>query len=433
MSPQDAEPMRVTVSAHFAFPLQAGYEYITDPARWPEYWPGLIRVEPGSRWSRPEDITRLTLKLLGRPTTLEMTLRRVEPYRLIEYTSVQRGLPAARHERRFGAAPGGFAYRIVVDLEPRPGLRRPVDRFVVARAVERAAAQTVRNLEQRFAELSARDDHRLTVLHVARAIAPGWERQRARLEAAATPVREWLVRELAPRTGDTVLELAAGAGDTGLEAAAIVGGRGRLISTDVSPEMLAIARRRGADLGRSNVEHRVLDAEHLELDDDAVDGVLCRMGYMLMADPAAALAETRRVLRPGGRLALSVWGAADRNPWMTILARTLIAGGHVPPPEPGAGPDPFSLASDEGLRALLEAAGYGTVRTEAVPVCFTFSDVGDYLSYATDTAGTLVLVLQGLSEADLAALASQLEPALAPFATDGSYALPGLALNAVAS
>ena len=78
------------------------------------------------------------------------------------------------------------------------------------------------------------------------AMAPGWERWRAQLEASLAPVRDWLIRELAPRPGDTALELSAGAGDTGFEAAAIVGERGRLISSDFSPDMVEVARRRGA-------------------------------------------------------------------------------------------------------------------------------------------------------------------------------------------
>ncbi len=141
------------IRRRFAFPLHDGYDYITDVARWPEYWPGLIHVAPGSRWARPGDRARLTMKLLGRSTTLEMTLSRIEPYRLIEYTSVQRGFPAARHERHFAEDRAGFGYRIVVALDPRRGLRRPFDRLVVPRAVERVARQTVDNLERRFAEL----------------------------------------------------------------------------------------------------------------------------------------------------------------------------------------------------------------------------------------------------------------------------------------
>ena len=108
--------------------------------------------------------------------------------------------------------------------------------------------------------------------------------------------------------------------------------------------MVEVARRRGAELGLENVDYRVIDAEQIELQADSVDGVLCQSGYMLMADPAAALSETRRVLRPGGRLALSVWGAPEQNPWASIGGRLLVERGHLPPPEPGA-PGVFSMAS----------------------------------------------------------------------------------------
>ncbi len=273
-------------------------------------------------------------------------------------------------------------------------------------------------------------NHRRVVQEIAAALAAGWERQRARIEEFASPVREWMLRELAPEPGQTVLELAAGLGDTGFQAAAIVGERGRLISSDVAPEMVEAARRRGAQLEVRNVDYQALDAERIELDADSVDAVICRFGYMLMADPAAALAETRRVLRPGGSLALAVWGAPERNPWATVLGAKLVELGHVPPPEPG-GIDPFSMASAERTRALLEGAGFATVRTEEVPVRLAVTDVDDYLGYAADTAGPAALVLRGLSEADREALASQLADAFAPFAAAGGYELPGVALNVV--
>jgi hypothetical protein len=149
------EAVRVAVGRRFAISLQEGYDYITDLRRWPEYWPGLIRVAPESRWSKPGDTAVLTLRLLGRPRELAMTLSRIEPCRLIEYTSVQRNLPAARHERHFSEDHGGFGYEIVVALQPRSGLRRPFDALVVPRAVERTARQTLGNLERRFAEHSA--------------------------------------------------------------------------------------------------------------------------------------------------------------------------------------------------------------------------------------------------------------------------------------
>jgi SAM-dependent methyltransferase len=186
------------------------------------------------------------------------------------------------------------------------------------------------------------------------AMAPGWERWRGHLAHALSPVRQWLVGELAPGPGDTVLELSAGPGETGFAAAAALGEDGRLISTDFSPEMLEVARRRGAELGLTNVEYRVMDAERIELEPDSVDGVLCQNGYMLMADRAAALSETRRVLRPGGRLALAVWGAPERNPWAAIGGMILVQRGHMTPPEPGA-PGIFSMAGEEHTRVCLRA------------------------------------------------------------------------------
>ena len=276
------------------------------------------------------------------------------------------------------------------------------------------------------------EDYRRTIYEIAEAIAPGWERWRARIEETTTPVREWMLRELAPRSGDTVLELAAGAGDTGFEAASIVGERGRLISTDFSPAMVEVARRRGSELGVGNVEHRVIDAERIELDSGSVDGVLCQSAYMLVADPAAALAETRRVLRPGGRLALSVWGAPERNPWASIGGMILVERGHMPLPEPEA-PGIFSLASEERTRMLLDDAGFGSVRTENVPLRFTFRDLDDYEQWVIDVAGSFAIVMRELPEDERAVVRGRLAEAFAPFATDGGYELPGVALCAVAT
>jgi len=276
------------------------------------------------------------------------------------------------------------------------------------------------------------DEYRRTSFETWEAMAPGWERWRAEVEATSTPVREWMLSALAPSPGDTALELAAGPGDTGFAAAAIVGERGRLISTDLTPAMVEVARRRGAELGLRNVEHRVMDAERIELEDESVDGVLCRFGYMLMVDPAAAFSETRRVLRPSGRLALAVWCGAERNPWISLAGRMLVERGHVPPPEPSA-PGIFSMASEERVRELLEEAGFTGVRMEEVPVRFIYRDVDDYVRRARDTGGVFARVFREVSEDEREAMKAQLEEAFAPFAVEGGYELPGVALAAVAS
>jgi len=267
---------------------------------------------------------------------------------------------------------------------------------------------------------------------IAEAIAPGWERRRADVERFAAPVREWLLGELGPGAGETVLELACGVGETGFEAARALGDDGHLISTDFSAGMLDAARRRGAELGVANAEYRMMDAEQIELDDDAVDGVLCRFGYMLMADPAKALAETRRVLRERGRLVLAVWGPPERNPYFTAVVLALVEAGHMPMPDPGE-PGVFALAGAERTEALLGASGFGAVRIEEVAVNFALADVEGYLGFVADTAGPIGLALQRISEGDRGEVTARCQEALQRFATEDGLSIPGLALCAVAS
>jgi SAM-dependent methyltransferase len=276
------------------------------------------------------------------------------------------------------------------------------------------------------------EDYRGTSHEVWEAMAPGWERWRTQLAEALTPVRKWLIGKLAPQPGQTVLELGAGTGETGFEAAALLGEDGRLVSSDFSPEMVDVARRRGTELGLGNVDYRVIDAERIELDSGSVDGVLCQSTYMLVADPGAALADTRRVLRPGGRLALSVWGAPERNPWASIGGMILIERGHLPPPDPAA-PGVFSMASAERTTSLLDGAGFTSVRTEEVGVRFAFRDLDDYERWVIDVGGPFAMLVRELREDEREVLRVRLRAAFVPFATDGGYELPGVALCAVAS
>jgi SAM-dependent methyltransferase len=277
-----------------------------------------------------------------------------------------------------------------------------------------------------------RDEQRQARLENWAAMAEGWERMRTEREKTAAPVTEWLVRELAPKRGDTVLELAAGQGDVGFEVAAALGESGRLISSDFSPSMAEIAGRRSAELGLTNVEHRILDAEEIEVADDSVDGVLCRWGYMLMPDPAAALAETRRVLRSGGRLSFSVWSSGARNPWISVAAGILVAHGHMPPPQPGE-PGMFVLGDEELLRRLVENAGFANVRIEEVAVQSKYPSVDEYVRRSREMGGMFSRAWAEAREDEQERMKDEFCEAFAPFAVDGGYELPGVSLCIVAS
>ncbi len=183
-----------------------------------------------------------------------------------------------------------------------------------------------------------------------------------------------------------MLELAAGTGDLGFRVAERVGEDGKVVSSDFSPEMVDVARRVHETVGATGVEHRVLDAERMDLEDDSFDAAVCRFGYMLMADPAAALEETRRVLRTGGPLAFAVWMGPDRNPWAAVPGMTLVERGHMPPPEPGM-PGIFALWDHDRIRELVTGAGFGEPEVEEITFEFHYADAEDVWDSIVEPGG----------------------------------------------
>ena len=227
-----------------------------------------------------------------------------------------------------------------------------------------------------------------------------------------------------------MLELAAGLGDTGLMAARLVGKAGRVIVTDFTPEMVAAARRRADELGVHNAEFRVLDAERMDLQTNGVDGVLCRWAYMLMIDPAAAFAETRRVLRPGGRLAFSVWGARERNPALSLAGTVLVQSGRIAPPDPEA-PGPFTMADPGRVRELVVGAGFAEPEIEEVPFRLPFAEQDAYWRYLTETSASASPVLRSLPPEERDKVRQQVHEAARPFRSGEGYDFPAVCLNAV--
>ena len=256
-------------------------------------------------------------------------------------------------------------------------------------------------------------------------MAPGWQDRRDWMMGITGRVNDWLAQKADPQPGQTVLDIAAGTGDLGFAGRGAGGAtRADVISTDFAPEMVDVARRFGEARGLENVEYRVLDAERMDLDDDSVDGAVCRWGYMLMADPAAALKETRRVLRDGGPLAFAVWRTPDLNPWAGIPGMTLVQRGHMPAPVPGA-PGIFALGEPDRVRGLVTGAGFGEPELEEIAFEFRYADSDDLWDALISLAGPLARAVKALPDDEREATRSAIVESIAAYRNeDGSYTAP---------
>jgi SAM-dependent methyltransferase len=255
--------------------------------------------------------------------------------------------------------------------------------------------------------------------------AAGWEARRDALRTATMPVSAWMIDAIDPQPGHTVLELAAGTGDTGLLVAELIQPGGTLISSDFSPEMLAVARRRAEELGVANVRFKQIDAEtSIDLETASVDGALCRWGYMLLADPETGLRETRRVLRPGGRVALAAWTSAGENPWSTLPAQELIAAGLAEPPQPGL-PGQFAWGHEGVVAEHLDAAGFGEHHIEALEFTIDYRSASDWWASQSDFSNWFAQAVARASDDQLAAVGDAIDRHAERFtADDGTLRIP---------
>jgi SAM-dependent methyltransferase len=255
--------------------------------------------------------------------------------------------------------------------------------------------------------------------------AEGWESRRDELRASTMPVSAWLIEAIDPQPGDTLLELAAGTGDTGLLAAELIEPGGTLISSDFSPEMLQTAQRRADELGIGNVRFKQIDADtSIDVEAGSIDGVLCRWGYMLMADPDNALRETRRVLRPGRRVALAAWAGSEHNPWMALPRRELVAHGlaeEVAPDLPG----PFAWAEEGAIAERLETAGFTEHHVEALDFTYHYRSAADWWTAHVVISTWFAEAVARASDDELAAIGDAIDRHAERFAApDGTLQVP---------
>jgi ubiquinone/menaquinone biosynthesis C-methylase UbiE len=260
-------------------------------------------------------------------------------------------------------------------------------------------------------------------------VAPAWAEHADYADTRGAVITDRLLELSAPGPGERVLELACGPGGVGIAAAGLVGPAGEVVLSDVAAEMTAIAAARAAAAGLGNVRTLTLDLDDLGQPDQAYDVVLCREGLMFALDPAHAVAEIRRILRPGGRVALAVWGPRARNPWLSLVFDAVSAQLGTTLPPPGV-PGPFALDDPERLAGLLAGAGLAEVAVTEVPTPLRDASFDAWLARTSALAGPLAKRLAALPEPARRQLRDRLEAAVRPYRTPAGLDFPGVSLLA---
>jgi SAM-dependent methyltransferase len=259
------------------------------------------------------------------------------------------------------------------------------------------------------------------------AVAGGWRAHADFVDERGSDLTWHMLGAVDPQPGERALELACGPGSVGIAVAPLVA---EVVISDVAPEMTAIAAERAAARDLANVQTRTLDLEAIAEADATFDVVFCREGIMLVPDPGRAAGEIRRVLRPGGRAAVSVWGPRERNPWLGIVFDVVSEQLGAPVPPPGL-PGPFSLDDADRFAAVLSDAGLRNVSVREVKVPLLAGSFDEWWSRTAALAGPLAAMLAGLPDDAAAKLRERLHDAAAPYVTASGMEFPGLVLLAV--
>jgi len=253
----------------------------------------------------------------------------------------------------------------------------------------------------------------------------GWDRWDHVIMNQLRPVGAAMIERLGIAPDQQHLDVASGTGEPGLTIARLAP-KGRVVLTDLAPEMLAVAVRRAEAQGIPSVETTVCSADELPFDDAVFDSVSVRFGYMFFPDPAAATAEFVRVLKPGGRICSSVWVEPEQNPWTTILMRAIGTEVATAPPDPEA-PSMFRFAAPGRISAIFEAAGLCDVEEWDVGVELTTSSPADYWQMMSEHVSLAVTALQQVDDATRERIRTRVLAEVHGFAQDGAVRLPGLA------
>jgi ubiquinone/menaquinone biosynthesis C-methylase UbiE len=239
--------------------------------------------------------------------------------------------------------------------------------------------------------LSATDpkQYKETQRHSWDSVAHGWEKWWRAIEIGAGKVSKRLIELASIKIGSKVLDISTGIGEPAITAAREVGNTGQVLATDISSEMLSIAKQRAINAGLQNViVFKQGDTGTIELSNSTFDAALCRFGLMFLPDLDTALLNIYGSLVNGGRFAAAVWASPEKDGLFTSTMNTIMKETHTSPPPAGA-PGPFSLSDASMLRNYFVNAGFKDVTIERMIVTFDFTSSKEYASFVHETAGPL--------------------------------------------
>lgn len=230
-------------------------------------------------------------------------------------------------------------------------------------------------------------------------VAIGWQKWWKTFEKDAQNLSNHLVELAKINSSSKVLDIATGIGEPAITAARKVGnGNGHVLATDISPQMLSIARQRAASLGLQDViEFKEGDAETITLPDSAFDAVLCRWGLMFLPDLGEGLSNIYSSLVNGGYLAAAVWASPDKVPFLSVSMKTVVKETGKPMPPSGT-PGPFKLADQSIITDALSKCGFKDIAVERINVIFTFSSPEEYTQFNQAIAAPINAMLADQSQ-----------------------------------